>query len=303
MPLYLIVLMLVALTPAAESASAPRATSVLNPESFRHYVEEFNANDAERKVNLVDNQSAWPWLQENIPFFECSDKDLEEMYYFRWWTFRKHIKATPEGFVVTEFLPDVPWAGKFSTISCSAGHHFYEGRWLRDRKYLDDYARFWFRQGSNPRLYSFWAADAIRSLALVTQDQQLAIELLPDLVENYREWEKTHQDPNGLFWQIDDRDGMEISIGGSGYRPTINSYMYGDAVALGEIAKWAGKNDLSMEFRMKAAKVRALVEDRLWDEGAGFYKTLPRGERQSLVDVPRADRVRAVVFRPAQPGP
>jgi hypothetical protein len=26
--------------------------------------------------------------------------------------------------------------------------------------------------------------------------------------------------------KIDDRDGMEFSIGGSGYRPTINSYMY-----------------------------------------------------------------------------
>jgi hypothetical protein len=43
------------------------------------------------------------------------------------------------------------------------------------------------------------------------------------LVNNYRQWEKDHQDPNGLFWQIDDRDGMEVSIGGSGYRATINS--------------------------------------------------------------------------------
>ena len=34
---------------------------------------------------------------------------------------------------------------------------------------------------------------------------------------------------NGLFYQIDDRDGMEFSAGGSGARPTINSYMYGDA--------------------------------------------------------------------------
>jgi hypothetical protein len=26
-------------------------------------------------------------------------------------------------------------------------------------------------------------------------------------------WEKDHRDPCGLFWQIDDRDGMEHSIG------------------------------------------------------------------------------------------
>jgi len=270
----------------ANCVSAPsRANLVLDPETFRHYVQAFNRNDVERHVNYIPNQGAWEWLKDNVPLFEASDKSLEEMYYFRWWTFRKHIKESPDGFVITEFLPDVPWAGKANTIPCAAGHHFYEGRWLRDRKYLDDYARFWFQKGVDPRLYSFWAADAIRARTLVTHDQQLTIDLLPQLTENYRQWEATHQDPIGLFWQIDDRDGMEFSIGGSGYRPTINSYMYGDALALSDIARWAGKLDLSMEFRMKAAKIRALVEDRLWDEAAGFYKTRPRGENQELVDV------------------
>ena len=207
------------------------------------------------------------------------------MYYFRWWAFRKHIKKTPQGFVITEFLPDVPWAGKFGAISCSAGHHFYEGRWLRDRSYLSDYARYWFEKGGNPRPYSFWAADALRAWGMVTQDQQLEIDLYPKLVENYEQWEKAHLDPNGLFWQTDDRDGMEISIGGSGYRPTINSYMYGDAMALADIARWVGKSDQSMAFRMKAARIQALVEDRLWDETAGFYKTRSRGEDPKLVDV------------------
>ncbi|MGA1997588.1 MAG: family 43 glycosylhydrolase, partial [Bryobacteraceae bacterium] len=113
----------------------------------------------------------------------------------------------------------------------------------------------------------------------------LAIDLLPALVGNYEQWERTHQDASGLFWQIDDRDGMEISIGGSGYRPTINSYMYGDAVALGDMAKWAWKNNLSLDFRMKAARLRALVEDRLWDETRGFYETIPRGDNHQWVDV------------------
>ena len=108
---------------------------------------------------------------------------------------------------MSKFLPDVSWAAKLNTISCSAAHHFYEGRWLRDRKYLDDYARFWFRKGGNPRLYSFWAADAIRSRALVTQDQQLAIELLPDLVENYREWEKTRLPSNHQQLHVRRRGG------------------------------------------------------------------------------------------------
>jgi hypothetical protein len=115
----------------------------------------------------------------------------------------------------------------------------------------------------------------------------LTVDLFPDLVANYQEWEKTHQDPNGLFWQIDDRDGMEFSIGGSGYRPTINSYMYADAMALSDIANWVWryKRDVALEYRGKADKIRALVESDLWDETMGFYRTVPRGERRSAVEV------------------
>jgi hypothetical protein len=261
------------------------AALVLKHNDFRHYVEAFNQNDTERKTNYISNQSAWGWLDQNIPFFECSDKELEEIYYFRWWTFRKHICETPEGFVVTEFLPDVPWAAKYNTINCSAAHHFYEGRWLRDRRYLKDYAYFWFRPGGEPRRYSFWAADSIRAWVMVTADQHVGINLLPDLIGNYCAWEKDHQDSNGLFWQSDDRDGMEVSIGGSGYRPTINSYMYGDAVAIADIAKWAGKPDESAEFQRKADKLRKLVETNLWDETMHFYETRSREGNQSLADV------------------
>ena len=61
------------------------------------------------------------FLSTNIPLFECPDKDFEQIYYFRWWTYRKHIKQTPDGFVITEFLPHVGWAGKHNTINCAAG--------------------------------------------------------------------------------------------------------------------------------------------------------------------------------------
>lgn len=281
--------MLFSRAPVASGGQLERhpAPAVLKVDAFRRYVEQFNANDPDGKAGYVDNRSAWEWLKGNVPLFECSDKTLEEMYYFRWWTYRKHIKQTAEGFVITEFLPEVPWAGKHNTISAAAAHHFYEGRWLRDRTYLADYAQFWFRKGGTPRLYSFAAADALSAWSRVTGDQRTSVDLLPDLVANYREWEKSHRDPNGLFWQIDDRDGMEFSIGGSGYRPTINSYMYGDAMAISEIATWAWPRPLEMtrEFREKADEIRVRVEANLWDRAAGFYKTRPRGENQSLVDV------------------
>ncbi len=140
----------------------------LNPADFKHYVDSFNANDQELYPGYITNGETWDFLKDRIPLFECPDKDIETTYYFRWWTYRKHIKQTPDGFIITEFLPDVPWAGKDDSISCAAGHHFYEGRWLADPKFLDDYARFWFRKGGEPRRYSFWAADSMWARYLVS---------------------------------------------------------------------------------------------------------------------------------------
>ena len=261
------------------------AAPVLKAESFRHYVETFNAHDDELYKNIYPNSAAWDFLKDNIPLLNCPDEDVQRTYYFRWWTYRKHIKKTPAGFIVDEFLPNVGWAGKFNSISCAAGHHIYEGRWLRDPKFLDDYACFWFRGGGDPRNYSFWAADAMWARSLVTGDTGLAINLLPELIRNSEGWEKSRRDPNGLFWQEDGQDGMEVSIGGSGYRATINSYQYGDALAIARIAELAGKPDIAGAYRAKAAALKQLVQDRLWDKDAEFFKVLPRGNSGKLADV------------------
>ncbi|MEN9974509.1 MAG: hypothetical protein RLZZ282_515, partial [Verrucomicrobiota bacterium] len=155
---------------------------VLKAESAKHYTEEFNKNDPELYRGFYPNVAAWDFFRDNIPLLECPDEDIQKTYYFRWWTYRKHLKQTPAGFIVDEFLPDVGWAGNYNSISCAAGHHFYEGRWLRDPKFLDDYARFWFGGGGEPRRYSFWAADAIRARSLVTGDLTLPLALLPALI-------------------------------------------------------------------------------------------------------------------------
>ena len=249
---------------------------VLQADSFKHFVEDFNRNDTELYPGYISNSIAWRFLGDNIPLFDCPDPDINEIYYFRWWTYRKHISQTPEGYVITEFLPPVGWAGKYNTICCAAGHHLYEGRWLNDPKYLDDYSLFWFRNGGEPRRYSFWAADALWARYLVTGDAALIKKSLPDLIANYEAWEQSHRGVNGLYWQTDDRDGMEVSIGGSGYRATINSYMYGDAMAIANIARVAGRQDIVELYSSKAAEIKQLVQEKLWDPGAQFFKVLPR---------------------------
>ena len=276
---------------AAAMALADPPPLVWPDDDFRARVESFNRDDQELYPQHIANSNAWAFLRENVPRFDCPDPDLAEIYTFRWWTFRKHLRSTPDGFVVTEFLPPVGWAGKHNAISCAAGHHLHEGRWLADPRYLEDYARFWFRGGGAPRRYSCWIAEAIWAHALVTGDDRPARELLPDLIRNYEAWEAERRDANGLFWQEDGRDGMEVSISGAldpkaqGYRATINSYLFGDARAIAEIADRAGRKADADRFRAKAAELRRLTQAQLWDPAAQFYMVRPRRAEATRSDV------------------
>ena len=157
-------------TAVAVPAHSDRGPAILKDKALRNYVDAFNGKDHTHFGQAISNEAVADWMVDNVPLFDCPDREIEEIYHFRWWTFRKHIKQTPDGFVITEFLPKVSWSGKHNTISCPAGHHFREGRWIREKKYLDDYAVFWFRKGGNPRRYSFWAADAVYHHGLALGD-------------------------------------------------------------------------------------------------------------------------------------
>jgi hypothetical protein len=271
----------------------PRPAGVLPPASFRHHVERFNRMVDEGVVNHVPNAEAWSFLAANIPLFESPDPALDEVYYYRWWAFRKHLKKTPDGFLFTEFIRPVRHATRHNAISCALGHHVNEGRWLHDPRYIDDYVRFWLRSGPDGGMepgfhqYSGWISDAVYERWLVNRDTAFVTGLLDALVADYEAWEKERRRPDGLFWQYDVRDGMEESISGSRHRrhvrPTINSYMYANARALARIARLARRDDVARRFDAEAVRLKALVQDRLWDREAGFFKT--RLDSGGLADV------------------
>ncbi len=85
-------------------AAAQESGFILKPAAFSNYVAHFNAMEDENVTNFVPNANSWAWLQKEIPFFECPDREVEELYYFRWWSFRKHVEQTSHGFVLSEFL-------------------------------------------------------------------------------------------------------------------------------------------------------------------------------------------------------
>jgi hypothetical protein len=250
-------------------------------DNFAHHVEAFNAADREDVVNLVPNADAAAWMRRNVPVFACPDADLERVYYYRWWTFRKHMKRTPAGRIVTEFIAPVRHAGNHNAISCALGHHIAEGRWLRDAALLDEYVNFWFTADDgkpDPKFHSYssWLAAALLDRAGTTGDRASAVAQLDRLVADYQAWEAERRLPNGLFWQYDVRDGMEESITGSrrarNARPTISSYMYGNALAIAQLAEWAGRGDVRQRFLADAAALKQLVQTALWDEPAQFFK-------------------------------
>lgn len=280
------------LSTAVLTTAEPSPMFVVDVSAFKHHVDFFNSMEPENIVNHIPNDLAWEWMAENVPFFECPDKSFEQVYYFRWWTFRKHIKQTPDGFVLTEFLDKVGHSGQYNTISCALGHHIREGRWLRDGRYIDQYARFWYT-GHEGQLqphfhqYSNWATWALYNRYLVNQDQASLIDLLDAFVRDCQTWENEKGLENGLFWQYDVRDGMEESISGSrkdkNARPPLNSYMYANRVAISKIAALAGKEAIAREYAEKAAALKSLVHGLMWDEQATFFKVrYPNGE---LADV------------------
>jgi hypothetical protein len=269
---------------ASNLLAAPAAAEpvILDPADHAHYVAKFNAADDEAVVNLVPNAQAWDWITNNAPLFDCPSGRLEEIYYFRWWTFRKHIKQTPHGRVLTEFIRPVSHAGPFNTVSCALGHQIAEGRWLRDKRLIDEYATFWFRSGQGgapaPHFHQFssWVAAALWERFLVTQDREFIVGLLDDLIADYRRWETERRRDDGLFWQHDVRDGMEESISGGrqakNVRPTINSYMAANARAIAQIAQLAGRADVAADFTAKSNALRDALIDAMWDKEAKFFK-------------------------------
>jgi len=254
---------------------------ILKPEVFAHYNEHFNSMEDENVTNFIPNADSWSWLQKEIPFFECPDHEVEEMYYFRWWSFRKHLVQTTNGFVFTEFLTPVRHADVFNAISCAAGFHLAEGRWLHNQACLDDYTTFWLRGNHGQpqkkfHSYSSWFESAAYNRFLVNGDKAFLTNLLDDLVADYKTWEQERQTASGLFWQFDVRDGMEESISGSriskNLRPTINSYMFANARALADIARLAGNKPIAKEFDAKAAQLKKLTQNNLWNDDTKFFE-------------------------------
>ena len=266
-----------------KSTDKDASAAILKYDNFSHYADYFNTMEDENIVQAIPNSEASAWMKENIPLFECPQKNFEEMYYFRWWSLRKHIKNTPVGYGMTEFLVNRSYADKYNLIACAIGHHIYESRWLRNQDYLNQIIHTWYRGNEGGPMkkmekFSSWNADAVFNRYLVNGDKAFLVDMIPDLDAEYKRWESTHRLSNGLYWQGDVQDGMEESISGGRKkkyaRPTINSYVYGNAKALSTIGILTGNEGMAMTYGLKADTLKQLVQDKLWNTRHDFFETM-----------------------------
>lgn len=262
-----------------DAAPAPHVPSnstpfyVLDPNNFARY--------------LPGDMLAW--ARDMVPFIDFpADEDVVKAYYYRWRSYREHIRWTGDdsvGYVVTEFLPNVGWAGKFNTIPAAAGHHIMEGRWLFDQRIVDDYLRFWFKDGlGHISSYTNWILSAAWQRSLITGNSTALDDVFDSAVatfrSNYLPKYLSNSTANAKKWpggrrclrQIDGRDAMEVSISGSGCRPTIASVLYGEAAVLARLAPNA---TIRSEFEAWREFCRDVVLDQLWNPDIQSFAVIP----------------------------
>lgn len=263
----------------------------LNAADYKHHVDYFNTMEDENIVQAIPNAKAWEWMQENIPLFDCPQTQFEQMYYYRWWTIRKHIEKTSVGYAMTEFLVRRSYSDKYNLIASGVGHHIHESRWMRNPIYLDQTMNTWFHGNNGKPMkkignYSSWIAHSLWQRYLADGRKDWIVDMLSDLDWEFNQWDSTHRLPNRLFWQADVQDAMEETISGGRrkkyMRPSINSYMYGNAMALANISALAGKDDMAKLYTQRADTIKNLILSTLWNEKHQFFET-HRGDSSANV--------------------
>lgn len=222
-----------------------------------------------------------PWYRNRIPFFESSDKDVTDVYYYRWNIFRAHQRDLgANGFISTEFLDDVGWQTKpWASLNDATVFHLLEGRWCRDRRFKEDYATFILGPDSNTRQFSESMAASVYKGYLVDGVVVDATARLDAMTTVYDAWQDAFDSSKGLYYVEPLRDATEYTIssidatngqdgftGGNSFRPSINAYQYDNALSIAKLAELKGGSvETVTTYNQRAANIKSRVQKDLWN--------------------------------------
>jgi hypothetical protein len=217
------------------------------------------------------------WVSAAAPLFEASDAALTAAVAFRWRVLRSHVHETglaDAGLrsVITEFSPDVPWAGLANTIPCAAWHHLREARWLRNTSVAESYSRWWVAglDGVKHNYYYAWATAALPLIAA----------MLGNATSVFLAYAAGALPQNAAFvasqdclYNVPGNEGQENSISGPGCRPLTQAMMHAEARSLSELCAAVGNASCAARFADEAERWRARTL-ALWNADLGFFDTL-----------------------------
>lgn len=254
-------------------------TPVLAQKNETHFID-----SNKKSISHYGNDS--DWYLKNIPFFEISDKEIEEVYYYRWEVYKAHLRNIGDyGYVVTEFLNAMSWDHKpYNTLNAATVFHIYEGRWLKDRLYMNNYIDFMYQHGGNNRRYTESIADATYANYLINRDKDFIVKQLPSMMKIDADWQDHYDASKKLYFvepvmdatentisSIDASGGTDGFTGGDGFRPSINSYMYANALAISKIALLKDDQKLAEKYQQKASEQKQNFQDNLWNPILGHF--------------------------------
>lgn len=262
----------------AEPGATDYKAHVLSYSRMHEYVAYFNNMEDEHVSQLISNSEAPAWMEQQIPLFECPDRNMEEMYYYRWWTLRKHLVWTGMGYAQTEFLVKRSYSDTLNLIACAVSHHMMESRWLHGTAFCHDEAYNWLRLKNGKPMEKFHKFSDLVPFVLMEEAKvvghtQYMEDLSQDLIADMNWWDENRRSTDGLYWQEDVQDGMEEQIsGGKRYkgkfryhqRPSINAYMAGNYAVLSKLT--------GIESGL-AEEISEGMATSLWDEGLQFFTT------------------------------
>src|SRR5205823_5728585 len=84
-----------------------------------------------------------------------------------------------------------------------------------------------------------------------------------------------------MEYNINSRQTADPNRGAPGYRPTLNSYLYADALAIARIAELKGDKKTADAYRAKAAGLKENLQKKLWDPKRKFFFPMAKQDEEA----------------------
>jgi hypothetical protein len=187
----------------------------------------------------------------------------------------------------------VGWALQpYQSLNDATAFHINEGRWLKDNRYLDDYINFMY-SGGNDRHFSEAIAAAVFDRYLVNSDRTFAVRNLDSMKHIFQLWTNRYDPAKGLYSiepildateytvsSIDTSGGKDGFLHGDAFRPTINSFMFANAMAISKLAELAGDANTAEGYAANAASIKASVDTNLWNDSLQHFTDRYKADNQ-----------------------